>query len=471
MRKFCCFMLLMVLFANMFVFSATEQQAQYSDTKFAYKSVELPHALSDADRTTYTTVKSEATITLERADGIAHLYIEFDRVPSGWSLIVDDQTIPCGKEKFLHDYVNLISLFGKAPTKIELKFPDNTVIADIYGFSSGSLPNFVQIWSAPCQKADLLLISSHSDDEQLFFAGVLPYYAIERNLNVQVAYMVQHFELDGKQDHFRPHEQLDGLWAVGVKNYPVMSDFPDVYSESKNRDTAFKMAQENFKPYGVSYDDFKEYTTELLRRFKPLVVVSHDLSGEYGHGTHVFCAKALTDAVDLAQNSENYPESAKQYGVWQVKKVYLHLYDINKITLDWDKPLKSLGGKTPFQKSQEGFACHESQHKTWFYRWLYGNSNQINKASQIEKYSPCEYGLYYTAVGLDVVGGDFMENVTTYAEQERQESITNVKEQTVKKENNTHAKPKTMFFVCLICLIIITLSILIGVIIVLRRRR
>lgn len=422
MRKTISVILVAIIMANLLVFSASAQQAKHSDTLFSVENIEQADSLYDGDRKTYATVKKDTAITLERQDGIAHIYIEFDRLPTGWSLVIDGNSIECGKENFLHDYVDVKNLTGNIPTKVELKFPENTVIADIYGFSQGELPDFVQIWNAPCEKADLLLISSHSDDEQLFFAGVLPYYAIERKLNVQVAYMVQHFELDGEQNHSRPHEQLDGLWTVGVKNYPVMSNFPDVYSESKDSDIAFKEAEEAFLEKGVTYDDFKAYITELLRRFKPLVVVSHDLNGEYGHGTHVLCASALTEAVLLAQEKENYPQSAQEYGVWQTQKVYLHLYDANKIIMDWDKPLESLGGKTAFQKTQEGFGFHKSQHWTWFYDWIYGKDNQITKASQIEKYSPCEYGLFYTTVGIDTIGGDFMENVISHSELEAQQN-------------------------------------------------
>ena len=422
MRKTISVILVAIIMANLLVFSASAQQAKYSDTLFSVENIEQADSLYDGDRKTYTTVKKDTAIILERQDGIAHIYIEFDRLPTGWSLVIDGYSIKCGKENFLHDYVDVKNLTGNIPTKVELKFPENTVIADIYGFSQGELPDFVQVWNAPCEKADLLLISSHSDDEQLFFAGVLPYYAIERKLNVQVAYMVQHFELDDEQNHSRPHEQLDGLWTVGVKNYPVMSNFPDVYSESKDSDIAFKEAEEAFLEKGVTYDDFKAYITELLRRFKPLVVVSHDLNGEYGHGTHVLCASALTEAVLLAQEKENYPQSAQEYGVWQTQKVYLHLYDANKITMNWDKPLESLGGKTAFQKTQEGFGFHKSQHRTWFYDWIYGKDNQITKASQIEKYSPCEYGLFYTTVGIDTIGGDFMENVISHSELEAQQN-------------------------------------------------
>lgn len=370
--------------------------------------------LTDGKRTTYT--QGQGEITLQSADPIAHLYIEFDRLPQEWSILAS------GKEYFmeggyLHQYINIAALCGKQG-ELTLKFPQKTAIADLYYFGEGELPDFVQQWQAPCEKADLMLISSHSDDEQLFFAGLLPYYAVERELNVQVVYIVQHFEAGGAEDHTRPHEQLDGLWKVGIRNYPVMSDFPDVYSESKDQDTAFKMAEKAFAAEGVTYDDFKGYITECLRRFKPLVVVSHDPKGEYGHGTHVFCSSALQEAVTLAVDPSQYPQSAEKYGSWRPEKTYLHLYEENQIVMDWDTPCDSLGGKTPFEVTQEGFGCHKSQHWTWFKRWIYGNNGEITKASQIQTYSPCRFGLYDTIVGYDTVGGDFMENVATYAQRE-----------------------------------------------------
>lgn len=360
--------------------------------------------LLDGNRTTYTVSEQGGAVSLENERGIAHLYIEFDRLPQEWKLIAGGKEYPCAGG-FLHQYIDVGALCG-AQTALTLQFSEKTAIADLYSFEKGEeLPAFVQQWESPCTKADLMLISSHSDDEQLFFAGVLPYYAVERKLQVQVVYIVQHFEANGYEDHVRPHEQLDGLWTVGVRNYPVMSEFPDLYSES------FEGAKAAFASAGVTYDDFKEYIAGCLKRFKPLVVVSHDLKGEYGHGTHIFCANALTEAIKAADSHR--PE-----------KTYLHLYEENQIEMDWDTPYESLGGKTPFEMTQEGFGCHQSQHWTWFKRWIYGNHGEIKKASQIKTYSPCRYGLYDTLVGLDEQGGDFMENVKTYAareEEQRQE--------------------------------------------------
>ena len=204
---------------------------------------------------------------------------------------------------------------------------------------------------------------------------------------------------------------------MGIRNYPHISEFPDIYAEGKDREAVLGKILANFAPYGYDYEDFLGYSVEMLRRFKPLVVVDHDLNGEYGHGAHVLNTATMCDAIELADDPSSYPESAEKYGLWKPEKLYLHLYDEDPIVMDWDTPYESMGGKTPFQMTQEGFRCHKSQHWTWFYKWIYGtNGAPITKATQIKTYSPCNYGLWYSSVGKDVKGGDFFENVMSYAE-------------------------------------------------------
>ena len=402
---------------------AAAQEAVYQDSTVAGEGFDASGKLCDGSRDTYARASAGAAVTVSREGGIGGIYIEFDRIPQGWRMKnpASGTEMLCGENAFLHEYVDVEENFGSTPDSLVLSFEEGTQIAEIYVFSPGELPEWVQVWQPPCKEADLLMIASHSDDEQLFFSGVLPYYAGERGLRVQVAYMVQHFETQGVKDHKRPHEQLDGLWTVGVRNYPVMSDFPDLYSESKNRQEALSQAESVYRAEGIGYEDFLGYIVECLRRFRPLVVVSHDLNGEYGHGTHVLSAAALTEAVDYAAREEKYPDSAEQYGVWTVEKLYLHLYEKNPVVMNFDVPLEHFGGKTAFEMSQEGFACHKSQHWTWFYRWMYGTeASPVKKAVDIKTYSPCRYGLYHTTVGLDAAGGDFFENVKTYAVREEE---------------------------------------------------
>ena len=122
----------------------------------------------------------------------------------------------------------------------------------------------------------------------------------------------------------------------------------------------------------------------------------------------------------------------------------MHLYEKNKIVMDYDEASDYFGGKTPFQMSQQGFLCHASQQGTWFKKWIFGKNGEITKASQITKYSPCNYGLYFTAVGEDTLKNDMLENITTYKEQQRleeeKEKARLEDEQRLKKEKEAKEK-------------------------------
>lgn len=406
MRKFRAFGLFLLLCAALTV-SAGAEEAVYTGSAFEAEGFSNSKRLWDGSQTTWSATKDGGRITVSREDGVAGLYLLFDRPPQPWTL---NGTVACGEDGFLHQYVDVSALLGSVPAGLTLDFPAGTALSEIYAFSPGDLPGWVQRWEPPLEEADLMLVSTHSDDEQLFFAGLLPYYAVERELDVQVVYFVQHFEVNGQQDHRRPHEQLDGLWTVGIRNYPIISDFPDLYAESKNRVEALSRAKAVFRRAGAEDEDFVGYLVSCIRRCRPLVVAGHDLDGEYGHGAHVLCADALTRAVEAAAGPGQYPGEP-----WAVEKLYLHLYEENPVVLDLDTPSDRLGGKSPFQVTQEGFACHKSQHWTWFYKWIYGTkANPITRAADIRTYSPCRYGLYYTAAGPDEAGDDLFEHVETY---------------------------------------------------------
>ncbi len=422
MNKRCLLTVFSSLLLALWLAGAVFATAEYHDTALQSQGFSSPALLCDNDRLSYTAAYEKATVTLSNPKGISSLYLVFDRVPSPWSLTDGANVIPCGENGFLHEYVDVSALFGYTPSSLTLTFESGTSVAEVYGFTEGTLPSFVQVWETPCTEADILLLSSHSDDEQLFFAGLLPLYAGERDLAVQVVYLVNH-----NDTHNRPHELLDGLWTVGVRHYPVISHFPDLYSESK------EWAISAYSGYGFTYEDFCEYITEQIRRFRPQVVVSHDVNGEYGHGTHILCTSALQDSLLYATDPTAFAESAEQYGLWDVPKTYLHLYSENQIVMNYDVPLAAFGGKTAFQVTQDGFACHKSQHWTWFYRWIYGDNGQITKASEIATYSPCHYGLYRSTVGPDTVGGDFFENMTSYADIRAEEEARRLAEEAEKQ--------------------------------------
>ena len=378
----------------------------------------------DSKRTSWSTAYANNCVYVQNEEGIDAVYVEFDRLPPpGWTVTDNDSgaTVQCGIYGFLHDYADIKDLFGYSPKNISIRFGEGAVVADVYAYS-GDVPGEVQKWQPYLDKADIVLLTTHSDDEQLFFAGIMPYYAVERQLAVQVVYFVQHYNGYNGQgdDHVRPHEQLDGLWTVGIRNYPYIHGFPDCYAMNTNRETALKQVLNAFANHGYTYDDFLGYTVSIIRRFKPQVLISHDLNGEYGHGAHVLNADTCTKAVQISGDPSQFPYTAELFGTWTPKKLYLHLYEGESIYMDWDTPYDSLGGLTPFKVTQNGWMCHKSQHYAWFYKWILGTSSApIYAASQIATYSPCRYGLYFRTVAADIYKNDMFENLTSYADQEK----------------------------------------------------
>ncbi len=373
--------------------------------------------LTDGNTASYVTSNGNTELTVESKTPFASLYLLFD-LEYGTYTVTDNNTnqvLTAGEHSFLHDYVEL----ENTTTSVTLRFENGKVrLSELQIFTEGSTPEDVQNWNAPLDsKADIVLFASHGDDDQLFFAGLLPHYAAQPDCGVQVVYMTDHRNLT----HARTHEMLNGLWSVGITAYPVFGSFADFRIDD------LQGTYDHYKNIGTSQEDLQSFVVENIRRFKPQVAITHALNGEYGHGMHMAYADLLIKALELTNDPEKFPESAAQYGLWDIPKTYLHLYEENPIVLDYDQPLPGFDGLTAFQVTQKlGYPCHESQQYTWFTRWINWvgmaeGGTPVTSATQIEKYSPCQFGLYRSTVGEDVNKNDFLENIVTYAEQERLE--------------------------------------------------
>ena len=97
---------------------------------------------------------------------------------------------------------------------------------------------------------------------------------------------------------------------------------------------------------------------------------------------------------------ESYdPASVKEYGAWEVKKVYLHLYSENQIKMDWDQPFSPDSPISPIFLAKEAFDKHRSQ-QGYFTMEEFGTV-----------YDNRLFGLYFSTVGPDVLKNDFFENI------------------------------------------------------------
>ena len=169
----------------------------------------------------------------------------------------------------------------------------------------------------------------------------------------------------------------------------MIGHFPDKYQLT---------LKEMYAQKGWSRESVYRFVAETYRACRPDVVVTQDVNGEYGHGAHRAVADAAQAAIALAAD-ENDQEKMTHSEPWQVKKLYLHLYEQNPVKMDWRKPLAAFGGQTAFDLASRAFECHISQQRTDYHVEDFG------------PYDNSKFGLAYSAVGEDVQKDDFFENL------------------------------------------------------------
>ena len=338
--------------------------------------------LTDGDVYSKRSITAHQTITVTSAEAFGSLYFIWDTVPGEYVIRWEGGSITCGDYGFLHDSVTL----PQPQTRVEITFSSQQerTLCDLLGYTAGYAPEDVQVWQPPCQEADILVFPTHSDDDAIFFGALISYYAIQQQLKVQTAFLVDHW----REPH-RAHERLNGLWAMGVRHYPILGTAPDTATYD------FYEAK-----YIYSSSNVLQWQVEQIRRFRPLVVVGHDLDGEYGNAGHKINAYYLTQAIHAARDPMQFPASAKAYGTWETPKLYLHLYRKHEIFLDVTTPMENdPQGRSPFEAAEDGFAAHVSQAR-WATVQYDGDPD----------YDCRRFGLYYTRVGFDTTP-DIMENI------------------------------------------------------------
>ena len=338
-------------------------------------------------RTRWTYSGSSAYVGVKLPDGVpaGWLGVEWLFDPTAFELIEYD----IGMNKLRSrdqsaTFPNICTMLQLLPEtvylQLKLKAKDQD-ICELHVYSAGSLPREAQLWNPPVEKADLMVVSTHQDDELVFMGGTIPYYAVARKVPTVVVYMTNCTRL-------RRGEALDSLWTMGVKDYPEFINLKDERVDSISAGVELWGGKEKVL----------EVLVERIRRFKPEVIVTHDLDGEYGHNQHKITARAMMYAIDAAADESRFPDSLKRYGAWQVKKLYHHLYKQNAIMMDWTTKLDSLHGYSPLKVAQIGMEKQVSQLK------YYAVKNHGT-------YDNAKFGLYFTTVGEDVAKNDFLEHI------------------------------------------------------------
>lgn len=321
----------------------------------------------------------EGTSSLD--DVIASPLPESDPSTGAESLSSDANEKPFvigGNTKFISEVISL----PEGTRKVRME-PENTgmglTVLKIFG--DGKIPSYVPQWEPTADKAALMVIVSHPDDDILWFGGTFPWYSGVQKLNTVVVYMTT-------PNRRRMSEALDCLWTAGVRQYPVFGSFPDKYMHPDELTEAWG-----------GEERICEFITEQLRKYNPDVLMTHGPHGEYGHGAHKVTSSLVCKCADNVADPSFFPRLASEYGVWTPKKMYLHAYEKNPIKMNFDVKHDALGGLTCYEIADTAYKCHVSQQ----------NGNHL--LMRDGKTGCTEYGLYMSQVGMDINKNDIFENI------------------------------------------------------------
>lgn len=369
--------------------------------------------ITDGKYTTYWHSKESLRpyVILTSDTPIYGLYLCFREMPESWEVQTTRNPAPLkgkvqeedwikaadGDTRFHHVFV---PLNGEKALRIVGTEEKDCVLGfnELFVFGEGTVPDWVQRWEETEEKADILFLSTHPDDELLFFGGAIPTYAGELRKRVVVAYLTW-------SNTTRRSELLNGLWHCGVRHYPLFCGIRDVYS-NKAEDAYRKVSSRDGK------EIVQGWLTGVLRQVKPEVLVTQDINGEYGHGQHRMAADAAQACYDLAADPQAYPESAETWGTWQVKKLYLHLWgeEADQIRMDWERPLAAFGGKTGLDVAEEAYAMHVTQRNAG--TKIRGKRVLFSVREMGGTLFPnTVFGLCRTEVGPDEEKTDFLEHI------------------------------------------------------------
>ena len=327
--------------------------------------------------------RSEVTITLPEDGSAALVQAEWLKLPASTKVTVTDADGQVLLSETLETgfWVDTIPLPEGARTVVLRPEGKRVSLASLRVYGKDYPRDGVQQWEPMPEHLDILLFSAHQDDEVLFYSGLVPWYS-HLGKKIGIVYMAN----CGRN---RYREALRGMWYSGLRIHPVFLGFMD--KEIASIDVAANCWPES-----------QEAIVRQIRRCKPDIIVVQDLNGEYGHTQHRLMSKQVCLGAEYAADPSYDPESAAEYGTWDVKKLYVHLYEENQVHMNWEIPLDECGGLTPWDIAVGAFEMHYSQTKSRYFRM----------ERQSRTYDSSLFGLYRTAVGPDTPGvNDLFENL------------------------------------------------------------
>ena len=327
---------------------------------------------------------STATILIPEDRDAGKLVVSWITQPASMTMTVKnaageviqtlEETNPSNMLYFVYD-------LAEGARRVELSgFSGNENVAELIVIERGNVSPALMQWQPLPEKIDLLVVSTHQDDELLFIGGTVPYY-VAQGKTVGIVYMAT-------CNRRRVNEAMEGMWTCGMRYHPIFLGYADGHADS------VAMARSTWTEKALAD------LVAVIRRYKPEVIVTQDVNGEYGHMQHQLTVELVREAVDVTNNAGQFPQSAEMYGTWDVKKTYLHLYGEQKRTMTcFTEPLDYFNTLSPRDVAHIAYQKHYTQ-LTDFTFDITG-----------KRYDNTVFGLYRSTVGDDEAMDDFFEHI------------------------------------------------------------
>ena len=171
------FSLLTVVFTlSLALFAFATASDITSDVKLTFENIRGT-ALTDQNIDTAASGQN-VKITLESDTAIGGIWLRYNAAPVNGFL---DDNKKIAENGFWSEYIEI----GKSNATFTF---EEVTLCEINVYSEGELPAEVQRWEVAQNETDIMLFSAHSDDDQLFFAGLVPYYTARGDVDVKVCF-------------------------------------------------------------------------------------------------------------------------------------------------------------------------------------------------------------------------------------------------------------------------------------------
>ncbi len=240
------------------------------------------------------------------------------------------------------------------------------LFAPLISFSQTHQPNAARI-QLKLNKLNVLgsalYVAAHPDDEN---TGIITYFA--NGKLVETAYLSM-TRGDGGQNLIG--SELRDLLGL-IRTQELLSarriDGGNQFFTRANDFGFSKSADETFQLWNKN--EILSDVVKVYRQFQPDVIITRFPPDERaGHGHHTASAILAQEAFDAAANSKVFPDQVKQFGTWQVKRLYTNTGRWWNTSINENTPgivTLNIGSYNTFlgQSYSEISAISRSQHKS-----------------------------------------------------------------------------------------------------------